>query len=285
MTEFNPAPALLRRLACVIATGAVLALAGAAAAAAAEPGGMSKSPFARPGEREKLYRELEALTGKPLRKPGAHRPSDPHAALGPERMIQVALRHQAEGRPGHAIDTLSDALVRFPGDAGLLSVRGSLLLQQDKAADALRDLEAAVRAEPDNPAIYVNRAQAYRRFGNKQKALEDLDRAVELDPDFVAARFNRGTMHFNASRFGAALADFERCVAVDPHAPPPWFNLAMTRDRLGDKAGAVADLNRFLELAKEKTWREVAEKKLAELSGAGKAAGAPAAPAAPAAKN
>jgi tetratricopeptide (TPR) repeat protein len=96
--------------------------------------------------------------------------------------------------------------------------------------------------------------------------MADLDKAVELSPDFVAARFNRGSMHFSAGRYKEALVDFERCAAVDPHAPPPWFNLAMTREQLGDKEGAVSDLKRFLELTQTKEWREVAEKKLQDLA-------------------
>ena len=31
-------------------------------------------------------------------------------------------------------------------------------------------------------------------------------------------------------------------IAVDPHLGPPYFNLAMTRDALGDRHGAIADL-------------------------------------------
>jgi len=238
-------------------------LAMAAAPALADEAGGAKSPFSSPEEEQKLRRAMEALTGGTPS--GAHRPKDPHLALGPEKLIRVALQHLDEGRPDHAVTTLSDALKRFPGDGGILLVRGSLLLQQGKTADALRDLEQAARATPDKAAIYVNRAQAYRRFERDREALADLDRAIELDPDSIAARFNRGSMHFNAGRFEKALADFERCIAIDPHAAPPYFNLAATREQLGDKAGAAADLKRFLELAKAEEWRKLAEKKLAEL--------------------
>jgi len=224
----------------------------AASQAAAGSADANKSPFASPQDEAKLQRAMEALTGGTQR--GAHRPKDPHLALGPEKLIRVALQHHSEGRPDHAITTLGDALKRFPGDGKLLLVRGSLLLQQGNTADALRDFEAAAKADPENPAIYVNRAQAYRRFERDREALADLDRAVELNPDFVAARFNRGSMHFNAGHFDKALQDFEHCVAADPHAAPPYFNLAMTREQLGDKAGAADDLKRFLELSKTADW-------------------------------
>lgn len=222
--------------------------------------------------KRKLQETLDRLDGKPDKRGGAHGKQDPHAALAPEALVRVALQHQAEGRPDHAVSTLNDALRRYPGNPRLLTVRGSLLLQQDKTADALRDLEAAAQAAPDDPAILVNRAQGYRRFGDRTRALADLDRAIEIDPDFVAARFNRGSMHFNAQRFDAALVDFEHCVTVDPHAPPPYFNLAITREQLGDRSSAAADLRRFLELTDTKAWRELAEKRLAALEAAEPAA-------------
>jgi len=257
---------MFRLISAFIFVSLLLALPGTATTAWAQE---KPSPFTDPQEKEKIKKALEALTGEQPKKMGAHRPQDPHAALDPERLIQVALQHLDEGRPQHAIDTLTDGLVRFPNHPDLLTVRGSLLLQQGRSADALSDLEAAAKAAPDDPSIYINRAQAYRRFNNTTKALADLDKAIELDPDSVAARFNRGSMHFNASRFDQALIDFERCIAVDPHAPPPYFNLAMTREQLGDKDGAIADLKRFLELAQSEDWRDIAEKKLAELSGTG----------------
>ncbi len=233
---------------------------------AADAGNTVKTPFAVEQDEGQLRKALQELTSPPPRQPGAHRPKDPHAALSPDSMVRVALQHHEEGRPALALDTLNDALKRYPGNGDLLNIRGSLLLQQDKTAAALSDLEAAAKATPENPAIYVNRAQAYRRFKNESKAMADLDKAVELSPDFVAARFNRGSMHFSAGRYKEALVDFERCAAVDPHAPPPWFNLAMTREQLGDKEGAVSDLKRFLELTQTKEWREVAEKKLQDLA-------------------
>jgi len=44
----------------------------------------------------------------------------------------------------------------------------------------------------------------------------------------------------------------------------------MTREQMGDTDGAIADLKRFLELAQSDDWRDLATKKLAELSSGGK---------------
>jgi tetratricopeptide (TPR) repeat protein len=188
-----------------------------------------------------------------------HGQRDPHGRLAPEKLIQVALQHRAEGRSQEALNTLGQAILRHPDHAQLHAVRGSLYLEQGRVSAALADLESAVRLAPDDPNVLINRAQAYRRFGRGEEALADLNRAVALAPDLLAARFNRGAMLYGMGRADQAMADFDHAIAIDPHVPGPYFNRAAVFDSLGRRAEALADLRRFLELADNDDWRRVAE--------------------------
>lgn len=193
---------------------------------------------------------------------GPHGGYDPHAALSPDKLVQVALQHLAEGRERQALETLDEAIARFPSEASLLGVRGSVLLERGDVSAALSDLEAAVALQPDNPVSLINRAQTYRQFGRIAEALSDLDRAIDLAPDNVAARFNRGAIRFSSGDHAGALEDFDRCIALEPHAPAPYFNRAAARDALGDRSAAIVDLQRFMELADNKEWKQTAQKLL-----------------------
>ncbi|OQX41564.1 MAG: hypothetical protein B0D82_02230, partial [Candidatus Sedimenticola endophacoides] len=135
-------------------------------------------------------------------------------------------------------------------------------LEQGSLTPALADLEKAVRLRPDDASLRVNRSQVYRRFNRPQEALADINKAVELQPDLVAARFNRGVMLYTDGNYQEALADFEHCIAADPHSAGPYLNRGITRDALGDRPGAVEDLTRFLELAKNPAWKERAQQLL-----------------------
>ena len=201
-----------------------------------------------------------AVSGAPAEQVriGPHSPKDPHAALTPEQHARVALQHLAEGRAALAMDTLNQAIDRYPEADQLYGIRGSLWLEQDNVAAALADLESAVRLAPDNPLHLTNRAQAYRKFDRISEALADLNRAIELDADLLSARFNRGALNFSQGDFDTALADFDRCIAVDPHAAAPYFNRAAVYDALGKRAEAIADLQRFLEIAPSEEWKQTA---------------------------
>ncbi len=210
-----------------------------------------------------MNKRLEAEKTLPsLREGGAHGARDPHRQLSPEMHIQVALRHKAEGRMGEAMRSLDLAIRNNPFSPELLAVRGSFLLERQRVSQALNDFEAALKLAPDSAAILTNRAQAYRHFGRIGEALQDLNRAVELNPDLLAAFFNRGAIHYSSEEFDLALKDFDRCVAIDPHAAGPYFNRASAKDALGDRAGAIEDMNRFLEIAGESEWAASAQKLL-----------------------
>ena len=190
---------------------------------------------------------------------GPHGQHDPHAELGPERLIKVALQHDREGRLELALKTLADGIAKYPAAAELYAVRASLRLQMQQVSAALSDLEKAAQLAPEDTQIRVNRAQAYRSFGRYDEAMQDLDFAVDRAPDLLAARFNRGALLYARREFDRALADFDHCIAVDPHSPAPYFNRASTYWELGRSDAALADLERFLELTDNAEWKQAAE--------------------------
>lgn len=193
---------------------------------------------------------------------GPHGGKDPHASLTPEQYIQVVLQHLQEGRAPQALESVNKALYRYPGNAELLAMRGSLYLSRGDFSKALQDLEAAVVAAPDNPAYLVNRAQAYQQFSRQDEAMADLNKAVELNTEFLPARFNRGTLYFGKGEMDLAMADFEKCIEIDPHVAGPYFNRAAVYDAQGKRAEAIADIERFLEISTNKQWNDKAQELL-----------------------
>ncbi|MGB5450884.1 MAG: tetratricopeptide repeat protein [Sedimenticolaceae bacterium] len=217
---------------------------------AAEPG-MTPPPFPT-----SAVADTEAAAApKPV---GPHGQHDPHSTLDPERLIRVALQHESEGRLELALKTLAEGIDKFPNSAELYAVRGSLRLQMQQVSAALSDLEKAAQLDPQDAMIRVNRAQAYRSFGRYDEAMKDLDIAVEGDPNLLPARFNRGALLYAGGDFEGALLDFDQCIAIDPHASAPYFNRGSTYWELSRSDEAMADMERFIELADSDEWKQVA---------------------------
>ena len=212
-----------------------------------------------------------AASSNPIMQPGRpHGKHDPHSRLGPEKLIAVALQHHAEGRYPEALDVMDQAISKYPDNAELFTIRGSLRLEQNRLTEALQDLETAARLDPKNPAILVNRAQVYKGFGRNKDALRDLNRAIELNPDFLAARFNRGAMYHSQGELDKALVDFSHCIALDPHLAAPYFNRASTYEALGQNDNAIADFRRFIELSDNTEWNKTAQQLVDKLEASNK---------------
>jgi len=209
----------------------------------------------------------ENIDSHEVRRSGAHGRNDPHVKLTPEKHIQVALQHKAEGRLAEAFTSLNQAIRSNPLSAELLAVRGSFYLEQQDVSSALRDFESAIKISPDSAAILTNRAQAYRHFGRIAEALADLNKAIDLNPDLMPAYFNRGAIHYSSGEFDRALKDFDTCIAINPHAAGPYFNRASAKQALGDHDGAIRDIKYFMEMTADNRWKQIGQELLEKWQG------------------
>jgi tetratricopeptide (TPR) repeat protein len=205
---------------------------------------------------------LKGIAEQPIHNSKPHAGGDPHAKLTPKQLMKVVLQHHDEGRYDIARIRLNQAINKYPKNDELLALRASLLMQENKNSDALRDLESAIITNPNNPEYYLNRYVLYHRFWRFDEALKDLNKAIELDGGFLAAYFNRGSFYFSKAEFDKALEDFNQCVAISPHTAACYFNRASTYKEIGKHNLAVADLEHFLTLNPQQKWQDSAKQLL-----------------------
>src|SRR6266487_7001 len=82
--------------------------------------------------------------------------------------------------------------------------------------EALRLADIAVQEGPQDARAYSIRAMAYARKGNWKRAVDDLTVAVEHDPANAKWVFNRGVARRHLGQRADAIADFERTLELHP---------------------------------------------------------------------
>lgn len=100
-----------------------------------------------------------------------------------------------------------------------------------------------------------------------EAALADYDAMLALQPDFAVGRHERSVIRAQAGDPEGALADLDRAVDLGYTGRPGETSLlrAVLRMETGDLAGAAADYERVLErLAPENPSRAAIEARLAE---------------------
>jgi eukaryotic-like serine/threonine-protein kinase len=166
-------------------------------------------------------------------------------------VLEIGARRSAE------LALMNRRLSADPNDAEALIHRGWLRLNLWRPADAVVDLELAVRLRPDdNDALFLL-AQAYGHMNKLPAALTYLETYMAHCADDTEARFLKGVLAFRLGRLPEAAEEFSRVLEADPGRDPVRIRRAEILLRLRRFSEALADLDTLIERnSKEPTFLE-----------------------------
>jgi tetratricopeptide (TPR) repeat protein len=110
-----------------------------------------------------------------------------------------------------------------------------------RRADALRDYDAAVEADPTNAIALNGRGVLRSDLGNRPGAMADYDAAIRFDPRNRDAYNNRGNLRLAQGDVRGATADYDAALRINPRNAHALANRCLARHRLGEAAPAEAD--------------------------------------------
>ncbi len=158
--------------------------------------GMSWMRAGNPAEALRLFKRAVEL-----------RPDYPEAYYG-RGMAYIALRLYPK-----AVADFNKAIELKEDYAEAYTSRGRACLNfTPKSEGCLRDLDRAVRLNPNHAEGYVVRALFYAERRDLRRAQADLDQAVKLQPHNADALFARASVLLGMGNKSAAIDDFKRVV-------------------------------------------------------------------------
>jgi Flp pilus assembly protein TadD len=163
---------------------------------------------------------------------------DQPETLGVRRLLAQA--YLANGQPGLAEETLRTGMDLAPADASLRVELAELLVQTQRAEQAVAMLEPAARAAPTDERIRELLARAYlakQDFASARTTAHDLQ---TLRPDSASGFFLAGLAAQGQKQFDDAQKEFERALAVQPRAPDVLSALARLEVERGQTDKAIA---------------------------------------------
>lgn len=122
------------------------------------------------GEREAALARLEAM---------AAAEGDDDGADAARLMLVRALDPEDPATPARRVALIEEVLERDSTNVEALALRAELALSEDRAADAILDLRAALDAAPRRPALLELLARAHEREGDDALAAEQRAAAVQ----------------------------------------------------------------------------------------------------------
>jgi tetratricopeptide (TPR) repeat protein len=158
------------------------------------------------------------------------------AWAAPADDLKEAQKLYSQGKVPLAMDKVDAVLKAQPKDPQARFLKGLLLTEQKKTAEAITVFTGLTEDYPELPEPYNNLAVLYASQGNYDKAKAALELAIHTHPSYATAHENLGDVY-------AQLASraYDRALQLDKNNTAAQVKLAMVKDLFSSqKGGATA---------------------------------------------
>jgi len=153
------------------------------------------------------------------------------------------------GKLANAVPELEAALKKDPGQLQAGSALVSIYLQSGQAARAVALAESLVKQAPRNPGLYNLLGMAKHSAGDAAGARTALLEAVAMDPSYLAPQVQLARLDIDAKATDAAVARLNAVLAKDPRNLEALLALASAAERQQKLAEAQQWLEKADDLA------------------------------------
>jgi tetratricopeptide (TPR) repeat protein len=166
-----------------------------------------------------------------------------------------------------ADELISRALALDPTNAGAHSMKGWILFDQRRIAEAIEENERALTLDSADVSTMQGLGWDYAFLGQYEKGLELFDKAIRLSPRDPALQFmyfGKSWANFGLKQYDQAIDWARRAIAIGPNNPFPQAALTAALALTGHEAEARAALQDYLALSSSAGLRTIAALKAYE---------------------
>jgi tetratricopeptide (TPR) repeat protein len=166
--------------------------------------------------------------------------------------VALLYNNQPEAAASRLEQLAQDMRLQPPGRrAEVVAQAGRAWLDGRNVARAAAAFSAALELSPDNPEIWIDRAEAYANAANYWEAIDDLNRAIELDRRRADAYTFRAAAYRLVNEYNLAMEDATHAVELAPRLADAWLERAILNRLKSDVPAARRDFLQVLVLDPE----------------------------------
>ena len=146
----------------------------------------------------------------------------------------------ALGRFADAIADM-DAALRLTPTADYYAMRADFRDRNSDLGGAIGDYTEAIKRQPMVATYYGGRALIYGKLSQHAEAIEDFSRAIQLNARDPWLYYSRGLAWANAGKCDQAVPDYSKAIELSPRYSTAYNNRGVCNMRAGKRDDAVAD--------------------------------------------
>ena len=159
-----------------------------------------------------------------------------------------------------AVKQLDEAIKKDPEQAEYYFQRAKALIRINRRADGLRDFNQAAHKRPQHAQTWVERGFTRENLGDIPGAIFDYDRALQLNPQQYFALSRRGCLRMQLGYVQPGEQDFVQALQLKPDDAGIYLWRGEQYMGLGRYTDALQDFNETLRL--QPTWRDAQAMKI-----------------------
>jgi tetratricopeptide (TPR) repeat protein len=168
--------------------------------------------------------------------------------LSAEMLVLVGHLYTELGDYNHALDSFRKATQQDPSIKKGHDGAGVALIRMDRPAEAVPELEAELKLNPDDSDAQFQLAYALLQLSKKEQAVELLRSLVAAHPDHAAAHYELGKEMLAAGQTDDAVRDLEVAAKLEPDHAYVHYQLQAAYRRAGKTTEAERELKIYREL-------------------------------------
>jgi len=176
-------------------------------------------------------------------------PKSDKPKLTAEQLQQMGENYLAAGDTGLALQHLTAAAEKKPGDPVIQYDLGMAYWARGLSGEAIAKFEKALALKPDYPEASNALGVLYAQNREYDKAQAELQKAL-ANPFYQTpyfALYNLGLIDEKRGDPRAALEKYERAVRMQQAYAAPYLRMGVIREQMGDFEGALQNYNKAIQ--------------------------------------
>jgi len=157
------------------------------------------------------------------------------------------MRKSSSGGEG-ALKLITELGNSYPENTAIIFWRAFIEASSGLNEEALKDIDSLIKIQPDNALNFILRGQVLHAMARYNEAFQAFDRATSLDPSRWDVWGMKAGSLAKTGKFDEAISSINKGLELAPNEPVNIYNRACIYCLKGDKANALADLQKAISM-------------------------------------